>query len=220
MPGNVRPIDPARPDPDLIARAARTLRTGGHIIFPTSGLYGLGADATCRDAVDRIYTLKSRTAAKPILILIPAARDLTRWVTAVPPTAEKIIAQYWPGGITLIFNARPILPDTLTAGTGKIGIRVPAHPVARALISAVDFPVTATSANPAGAAGCTAISAIAPVIAAGVDLLLDAGPLAGGPGSTVIDVTVEPPLILRSGSLSVAPRFFCAPPDPAVDKNA
>lgn len=201
MPGKIRHIDPTRPDPALIQRAARTMRTGGIIVFPTSGLYGLGADATNRDAVHRIFQIKHRVTAKPILVLIRNTDQLDQWVTTVPEMAQKLIGRHWPGGITLVFNARQHLPSNLTAGTEKIGIRVPAHPVAMALVDSVDFPVTATSANLAGKPGCATIGDIAPSLVGDVDFVLNAGTLSGGKGSTVVDVTAKLPKIIRPGTV-------------------
>ncbi len=218
MPGNICPIDPNRPDPVLIERAARIMRAGGIIVFPTSGLYGLGADATNRDAVQRIFALKSRSLAKPILVLVSGPGQLGRWVTEIPPNARSLIDRYWPGRITLVFNARPCLPANVTAGTGKIGIRVPAHPVARDLVTAVDFPVTATSANLAGQPGCATLKHIAPGLAANAELVLDAG-LLGGRGSTVIDVTIDPPKVLRSGTVAIGTNNFQSSPPLTVDKT-
>lgn len=199
MPDKIYRIDPARPDPVLIRQAGRTLRTGGIIVFPTSGLYGLGADATNEAAVDRIFRIKHRTTDKPILVLIRHAGQLDRLVTRVSDMARQLIQRHWPGGVTFVFEARRKLPSNLTAGTGKIGIRLPAHPVAMALVASVDFPVTATSANLAGEPGCAAVKDLPSRIIVRIDLVLDAGPLAGGVGSTVVDVTGEHPVILRQG---------------------
>ncbi len=218
MPSDIHRIDPDRPDPVLMEWAARTMQTGGVIVFPTSGLYGLGTDATNRGAVARIFRIKHRTTANPILVLIRNANQLSRWVTAVPETARTLMNRYWPGGLTLVFHAASHLPGNLTAGTGKIGIRVPAHPVARALVNSVDFPVTATSANLTGQPGCATINDIAPKLVANTDLVLDAGRLRGGCGSTVIDVTTDPPKILRPGTVTVETNFFQPPPSQTVDK--
>jgi len=219
MPSEIHRIDPDHPDPVLIERAVRVMQAGGIIVFPTTGLYGLGVDATNRTAVDRVFALKSRADTKPILVLIQSTDQLDRWVTEIPPTAEKLINRYWPGGMTLVFSARPCLPARITAGTGKIGIRVPAHPVARGLVASADFPITATSANLAGQPGCATMNTIAPELAANTDLVLDAGRLQGGLGSTVIDVTIDPPEILRPGAVTVETIFFQSAHGYTVDKT-
>ncbi len=207
MPDKICRIDPARPDPVLIRRAARTMQSGGLIVFPTSGLYGLGADATSEAAIDRIFRAKRRISTKPILVLIKDAGQLDRLVTRLSDTARQLIRRHWPGGVTFVFDARRDLPSSLTAGTGKIGVRVPAHPVALALVASVDFPVTATSANLSGQRGCASVEDLPSRFTAQVDLVLNAGTLAGGKGSTVVDVTGKRPVILRPGRVPAEDIF-------------
>jgi L-threonylcarbamoyladenylate synthase len=108
---------------------------------------------------------------------------------------------FWPGKLTLVFRASSSILPGLTAGTGKIGIRLPVYPVARILVLAAGRPITATSANISGQIGCSQIADIDPAVAAAVDLILDAGPLKGGAGSTILDVSEDPPVILREGSI-------------------
>jgi L-threonylcarbamoyladenylate synthase len=184
------------------------IRTGGVIIFPAQYLYGLGADALNTEAVDRIYEIKRRSYSKPILVLIERKTDLSGLVQHVPSSAESIMNAFWPGGVTIVFKAKDALPANLTAGTGKVGVRMPQHPVASALSKAVGGPLTATSANITGDSGCSTVSDIAPGIADQVDLILDAGPLKGGLGSTVVDVTVDPPKILREGAIRAKDIFM------------
>jgi L-threonylcarbamoyladenylate synthase len=186
---------------DQVLMASRMIRSGGVIIFPTQYLYGLGADALNPQAVDRIFEIKERTHRKPILVLIQRQEDLSRFVRHIPSTAESIMNTFWPGAVTIVFEATDALPANLTAGTHKIGVRMPRHPVASALTKAVGGPVTATSANAAGDSGCPRVSDIAPGITEQVDLIIDAGTLKGGLGSTVVDVTVDPPNIIREGAV-------------------
>ncbi len=200
----IRPINTNHPDPVLIQQAVRLMKQGGVVVFPTTGLYGLGADATNATAIDRIYKIKGRSSAKPILILIKNEHHLNDLVANVPPIAVDIIKEHWPGGVTLVFDARNILPANLTAGTGKVGVRLPAHPVAAALVSESDFPITATSANLAGDDGCATIDKIPFEVIDKVDLVLDAGTLTGRGASTVVDVTGSKPVVLRKGRVSVA----------------
>ena len=194
-------VDPLHLRHDQILKASRIIRNGGVIIFPTQFLYGLGADALNAQAVDRIFELKRRAHRKPILILIGQQEDLPKLVRHVPSTAEAIMETFWPGAVTIVFEATDALPANLTAGTHKIGVRMPRHPIASALTKATGGPVTATSANVTGDSGCSAVSDIAPDIADQVDLILDAGILKGGNGSTVVDVTVDPPRIIREGAV-------------------
>jgi len=195
-------ISARAPETVVVRKAVGVLQQGGVIAFPTSTLYGLGADAGNPQAVRRIYAVKSRNPRQPILILIGDKTWLPRLVNAVPPPAEKLMGAFWPGGLTLVFPAgKQILPE-LTGDTGKIGIRVPKHPVAAAIVSGMGGPLTGTSANLSGQPGCADIADLDDRVAGRLDAVLDAGPLQGGPGSTVIDVTVDPPRILREGTIS------------------
>ncbi|MBW2192604.1 MAG: threonylcarbamoyl-AMP synthase [Deltaproteobacteria bacterium] len=194
-------VNPAAPDPHAMAEAAGVIEKGGIISFPTRCLYGLGADAWNAEAVDRVFDAKDRPYGKPILILVKNLEALEKIVRYIPPSASRIIETFWPGSVTIVFEANESLPISLTAGTGKIGVRLPAHPVASALVDLIENPMTGTSANIAGCTGCSRISDLAPRIAEKLDLVLDAGPLEGGVGSTVVDVTGDVPKILREGAV-------------------
>jgi L-threonylcarbamoyladenylate synthase len=200
--------DPLNPCQDQIVAASRIIKNGGVIVFPTQYLYGLGADALNDKAVDRVFEIKQRPYHKPLLILIPDQKDLTRLVQHISPAAKRIMSCFWPGAITLVFKAKDTLPANLMAGAGKIGIRMPQHLIALALSKVVGAPLTATSANITGGSGCSTVSDIDPRISDKVDLILDAGPLKGGIGSTVVDVTVDPPIILREGAIPAKDIFF------------
>lgn len=202
-----RKINPISPQHDLIIEAAGIIKNGGLISFPTTCLYGLGADAYNADAVDRVFEIKQRPDNKPILVLVKNVKELHKVVRYVPPTALHIMDSFWPGGVTILFEAKDTLPDNLTAGTGKIGVRLPEHPVAFALLNALDSPITGTSANLSGSAACSRISNIDSHIADQLDLILDAGPLKGGIGSTVVDITTASPTILREGEVSANDIF-------------
>jgi len=198
----IHKINPTNPDPDIIQEAAGVIRNGGVIVFPTRCLYGLGADAFNPAAVERIFKIKQRPAEKPILILIDDPKRLERLVTHISDAARAIMERFWPGRVTLVFDAGAEVPDTLTAGTGKIGIRLAGHPVAAALARAIQGPITGTSANLSGQPGCHQIEDLQPGVAEHLDLILDAGSLKGGRGSTVVDVTGEIPRVLREGAVS------------------
>lgn len=195
-------IDPGAPDAFAIRRAASIIRNGGVVVYPTSLLYGLGVDATNHGAVSRVFSIKRRMASNPVSILINRKEDLADIVMAVPDAAKRIMDRLWPGKITLVFFASGNLPENLTAKTGKIGIRLPLHPVAKMLVDAAGTPLTATSVNLSGDPACDRTEEIPEAINRAVDLILDAGPLPGGAGSTVVDVTVCPPRILREGAVS------------------
>jgi L-threonylcarbamoyladenylate synthase len=197
-------IDPVKPEPELIQKAASVIRSGGIVVFPTRSLYGLAADAFNEEAVGRIFEIKGRSGDKPLPVLADSYLMLSCLVRNIPEAGQKLIDSFWPGKITIVFEANGSLPEKLTAGSGNIGIRRPGHPVASALVKAVRGPVTGTSANISGNPGCKIISEIDPVIAESVDLIIDSGELEGGAGSTVIDVTKDPPAMIREGSVSVS----------------
>ncbi len=187
-----------------IADAAACIRSGGVIVFPTRCLYGLGADARDPGAVERVFDIKQRPADKPILVLVHQLSDLERLVRRITPAAHRLMEHCWPGGVTLVFAAGPTVSPLLTAGTGNIGIRLCGHPAARALTAAVGGPITGTSANLSGSPACADISRLDPRITTSVNLILDAGPLEGGLGSTVVDVTGDGVRILREGVVPAA----------------
>jgi L-threonylcarbamoyladenylate synthase len=195
----IRSIDPRQPDPGVVAAAAEIIRAGGVVVIPTRHLYGLAVDALNAEALARVYTIKGRPAAKPLLILVKSRDDLPALVNAISDDARRLMDRFWPGRLTLVFEACDLFPSVLTGGTGKVGIRLPAHPVCRSLLEKLPHPITATSANLSGQKGCHRIGAMAPELQAAVDLILDAGSLPPGPGSTVVDVTRSPPRVLRAG---------------------
>jgi len=201
-PSIIRKINATAPEPEIIAEAAAVIRQGGVIAFPTRGLYGLGADAFNPDAVEWVAKIKQRPEQNPILVLIDSKKQLESLVMHIPPAADAIMEAFWPGRVTLVFEARNSLPDQLTAQTGKIGVRLPGHPAACALVKHVRGPVTGTSANLSGRAGCRRAQDLDLQLAGQLDLILDGGTLRGGTGSTVVDVTVDPPRILREGQVA------------------
>lgn len=201
---------PDRPDSHAVDSAARIIRNGGVVVFPTRGLYGLGADAFNEKAVRRIFEIKRRSTKKPVLVLIHETSQLERLVKNITPLAGRIMARFWPGRVTLIFDALDTLPPLLTAGTGKIGVRAAGHPVAAALAEAVAGPITGTSANLAGQPGCMRIRDMDRAIIRSADLVLDAGRLKGGRGSTVVDITGRSPMVVREGAVE-AGDLFSAP---------
>jgi L-threonylcarbamoyladenylate synthase len=200
----IKKIDPQEPEPELIEAAAGIIKQGGVIVFPTRCLYGLGADATNPGAVERIIEIKQRPADNAILVLIHSKNQLEMLVEKIPPAAGVLMEAFWPGRVTLVFDARDTLPGLLTARTGKIGVRLAGHPVAAAILRQVKGPVTGTSANISGRPGCHRLADMGFQITGQVDLVLDAGTLQGGVGSTVVDVTVAPPRILREGQITAS----------------
>jgi len=200
-------INPREPDPGAIARAATFIARGGCVVFPTRCLYGLAADALQARAVERVFAIKERPDRSPLLVLIDHPSRVDAIAQSVPDTARQLMTRFWPGNLTVIVPARPHLPPALTAGTQTIGIRQAGHPVAAALVRSVGGPITGTSANLSGGPGCRDIQSLDPQVANRVDLILDCGPLAGGQGSTVIDTTQAPIVVLREGSIPAKELF-------------
>ena len=200
----IRRIHPENPQSEIIFEAAERLIRGGVVAFPTRCLYGLGVDAFNFAALARVFEIKQRPVDKPLLVLIQNTRQLDRLVKYVPPFASRIMDNFWPGRVTVVFEAKESVPDILTAGTGKIGIRWAGHAVASALVNAAGRPITGTSANLSGRDGCCRIKDMDHRILKHLDLILDAGPLKGGRGSTVVDATASFPAVLREGEVSAA----------------
>ena len=193
-------IDPKLPSSELIDKATRVLREKGVIIYPTETLYGLGANPLFPEAMERIYAIKGRDAAKPIPFLIKDQEMLATLVEEVPLIGRQLMEQYWPGPLTLIFRAKKGLVPPLQGKDGTIGLRITAHPVARGIVEAMDAPLASTSANLAGAEDLIDGEELAQLFGDQVDLIINAGKVPGQ-GSTIIDLTVEPPRLVREGMI-------------------
>jgi L-threonylcarbamoyladenylate synthase len=202
-PATIIKIDPDHPSHADIHQAADVIKSGGVVVIPTFCLYGLAVDAFNLKALEKIFHIKNRHQTNPLLIFIKDTSTLEYLVKEITPAAQKLMDRFWPGKVTLIFNAKDHLPTALTAGTGKIGIRIPDHPVTSALVHALDHPITGTSANISGEQGCHSIRILPDSILQNTNLILDAGDLSGGPGSTVIDTTCHPIKIIREGVVPV-----------------
>ena len=196
-------VDAASPDAVVLARAAAVLREGGLVAFPTETFYGLGAAANDPAAVRRVFRVKARTESKPLLVLVDSIAMAESLAGEVTPRARELMARHWPGALTLVMRARAELPAELTAGTGTIGVRLSGHPVARGLVRALGGPVTAPSANLEDAAPPTSVADVLRALDGAIDLALDGGVTAGGPASSVVDVTADPPRILRQGAVVI-----------------
>lgn len=197
-------VHQSEPEPRFIAQAAAVLRAGGLVAFPTETVYGLGANALDPQAVARIFVAKGRPATNPIIVHVADVPAAKRLVTAWPDVAERLAERFWPGPLSLVLSKCAEIPDLVTAGGPTVAIRVPAHPVALALIRAADVPVAAPSANRSTTLSPTRAEHVLRGLDGRIDLLFDGGPTPGGLESTVLDVTVTPPRLLRPGLVGVA----------------
>jgi L-threonylcarbamoyladenylate synthase len=191
------------PAPAGLRAATDVLRAGGAVAFPTETFYGLAAAALDPASVKRIFALKGRPDSKPLLVLVDSVA-MAETVAYVGERARALMKRYWPGALTLVLPARAIVPADVTAGTGTLGVRVSSHPIAHGLVRTLGEPVTAPSANPSGREPPTTARAVVAYFGDGLDLVLDGGPTAGGTPSTVLDMTVDPPAIIRQGAVVVA----------------
>jgi L-threonylcarbamoyladenylate synthase len=153
--------------------------------------------------VHRIFAVKGRPEDKPLLVLVDSIAMVERLVVEVPARARELMARHWPGALTLVLRAGAEVPREVTAGSGTVGVRLSALPLARALVSALGEPITAPSANPSGLAAPTTAAEVARYFEHGVALVLDGGRTPGGQPSTVVDVTREPPRVVRAGAVRI-----------------
>jgi L-threonylcarbamoyladenylate synthase len=199
----VRQVSPDHPEPAIVAEAAAVLRRGGLVAFPTETVYGLGADGLNSNAAESIFAAKGRPPNNPVIVHVAdeaVARCLT---THWPDTAALLAEKFWPGPLTLILPKRPEVPDIITAGGPTVGLRIPAHPVALALLRSAEIPIAAPSANRSTQISPTTAAHVLRGLNGRIDLLLDAGPTLSGLESTVLDLTADPPQVLRPGLVSM-----------------
>ncbi len=188
----------------FFAEARRVLRSGGVLALPTETFYALAVNPFDPAALARLFALKARPAAKPVLVLIAGPEMLFQVVRAVPAAAIPLMAAFWPGPLTLILPARLDLPPLLTGGTGTIGLRQPRQDLVCRLLAALGLPLTGTSANRSGQEPLTTAAAVVRELGGEVDLILDAGPCPGGRPSSIVDVTVSPPRLVRAGAIAIS----------------
>lgn len=210
-------VDPRRPDAAAIADAAAVLRAGGLVAFPTETVYGLGADARSASAVAGIFTAKGRPRTDPLIVHLASADDLGRVAAAVPESAALLAARFWPGPLTLLVPRGPDVPPEVTAGLAAVAVRVPAHPVAHALLTAAAMPIAAPSANRFTRPSPTTAGHVLADLDGVIDLVIDAGPTDIGVESTIVDCTVSPPLIRRAGGVPIERLREVMPDVRAVD---
>src|SRR5687768_12458310 len=185
-----------------IDEAVAILKRGGLVAFPTETVYGLGADASNPEAIGRLYAVKGRPAAHPVIVHLASVTQLEQWVREITATARKLAQQFWPGPLTLVLRRAGGVADALTGGQDTVGLRVPSHPVAQALLSQFGGGVAAPSANRFGHVSATTAQHVRDEFADAVELVLDGGQSEVGIESTIVDVTGERPVLLRLGHIS------------------
>ncbi|MCK9274677.1 MAG: L-threonylcarbamoyladenylate synthase [Syntrophales bacterium] len=185
-----------------ITQAVYILKKGGIVAYPTETIYGLACDSLNEKAVEKIFIVKGRNERMPIPIIVSDESQLSLMVKTIPPGARKLAGRFWPGGVTIVFEASSVVPVSLTGGTGKIGIRISSNPVASLLARQLGSPITATSANRSGRPECITAAEVNESIGGRIDAIIDGGRTPGPPGTTVVDATVSPPLVLREGKIS------------------
>lgn len=196
-------VDPTRPSPEAIADAGQLLRSGGLVVFPTETVYGLGARALDAQAVRGIFEAKGRPSTDPLIVHVASVAEVDALIREEPPALAALAARFWPGPLTIILPKRAEVPGEVTAGLGTVAIRVPAHPVAQAVLRAAGLPIAAPSANRFSRPSPTQASHVLADLEGRVDLVVDGGHTDIGLESTVLDLTVDPPLIRRPGGVSV-----------------
>jgi L-threonylcarbamoyladenylate synthase len=185
-----------------IARAAEIIRAGGLVAFPTETVYGLGANALNPAAVDRIYAAKGRPPTSPLIVHVGSVEVARQLAGSWAAIAQQLAAQFWPGPLTLVVPKHTAIPERVTAGLNTVGLRLPAHPVAQALLRAAGLPLAAPSANRFGQLSPTTAEHVRDGLGDSVDLILDGGPTDVGIESTVLSVAdPEHPALLRPGAV-------------------
>lgn len=196
-------VDPNSPDIRDIERAASIIKEGGLVAFPTETVYGLGADGLRADSVEKIFQAKGRPQDNPLILHVASPDDVFRVAKEIPTTVDELIQVFWPGPLTLVLPKQPNVPDIVSAGLSTIGVRMPDNTIALTLIARSGTLLAAPSANLSGRPSPTQADHVAADMWGKVDLILDGGPTRLGVESTVLDMTENPPRILRPGSVTL-----------------
>jgi len=213
-------VDPAMPRQSLLealAEPARVLREGGTVAFPTETVYGLGANALDPLAVGKIFAAKGRPSDNPLIVHIARLDELAAVVREVPDAVSALAGAFWPGPLTLVLPKSDLIPASVTAGLDTVGVRMPSHPVASALIEKAGVPVAAPSANVSGRPSPTTAQHVWADLAGRVDVIVDGGPAGIGVESTVLDLTGDAPTVLRPGGVSLEQLAAVVPGVRALD---
>jgi L-threonylcarbamoyladenylate synthase len=195
-------VDRDRPDPEVIAEAAAALREGQLVAFPTETVYGLGANALDPAAVQKIFDAKGRPPTDPLIVHIAHVGQVNQCASSFPAGARKLALTFWAGPLTIVLPKKPVVPDLVTAGLPTVALRAPVHRVARALMETCGLPVAAPSANRFSRPSPTTAAHVAADLDGRIDLILDGGPTDIGIESTIVDFSVEPPVVRRPGGIT------------------
>lgn len=196
-------IDKDNIDREMILESANAIREGELVAFPTETVYGLGANGLDEDAVKKIYIAKGRPSDNPLILHISSGEELQPLVKDIPPIAYKCMERFWPGPLTMIFKKSEIIPSIITGGLDTVAIRMPSHPIASALISASGVPIAAPSANTSGRPSPTNAEHVMEDMKEKIPIIIDGGNTGIGLESTVLDLSVENPMILRPGGITL-----------------
>ena len=186
-----------------VEQAAAILTRGGLLGIPTETVYGLGANGLDPEAVAHIFEAKGRPQDNPLILHVPSAQWLERYCQHIPDAAYTLAERFWPGPLTMILERKPVVPDVVTAGLDTVGMRCPAHPVCRAIIAAAGVPVAAPSGNTSGRPSPTNMADMLEDMEGKIDGIVDGGPCSVGVESTIIDLTEQPPRLLRPGGVTL-----------------
>ncbi|MGE0812118.1 MAG: L-threonylcarbamoyladenylate synthase [Vicinamibacterales bacterium] len=219
-PTRVVAVDPIHPAPEAVRLAAEILRNGGLVAFPTETVYGLGAAALDADAVAGIFDAKERPPTDPLIVHLASPRDLDAVSARVPPAARALAARFWPGPLTLVVPRAPIVPAVVAAGLETLAVRVPDHPVARAILAEAGVPVAAPSANRFSRPSPTTAAHVLADLDGRIDLVVDAGPTTIGVESTIVDCVADPPVVRRAGGVPIEALAGVVPAIAAVHAAA
>jgi L-threonylcarbamoyladenylate synthase len=195
-------VDREAPQRDAIQEAAKWILNGGLVALPTDTLYGLAADPFSSDAVARVFAVKGRSAERALPLIAADTSQVTAHLSRLSGLAQQLVQRFWPGPLTLLVPAPVALARDVTGGTGKVGVRVPADAVARAICAEAGRPITATSANISGEPATFDPDQVERSLGDRLDLLVDTGRTAGGAPSTIVDVTGIEPVLVRAGAIS------------------
>ncbi len=186
---------------EQVKKCSAILRAGGIAAYPTDTVYGLGADVHNDKAVNKIFTVKLRPLNLPLPVLISDMSQLNVLTADIPPLARRLMAEFWPGGLTLIFDRARDFNSVALSGSNKVAVRMPGHTVTLRLIKEAGCPIVGTSANQHGLPSVLTAAEVREQLGSEIDFILDGGTCPGGVESTVVDITVNPPVILRKGAI-------------------